>query len=115
MTAKLPIRKELYLDTNLFIDRCHFYFIFEVVVMKKTIGIIRKTDSVGHLMIPARIRKQLNITKHDQVEYFFDEDRIVLRKYQFSCVFCDSLIDVTNFKGKAVCSKCKEAIEELIS
>ena len=31
---------------------------------------------------------------------------IVLKKYRPTCVFCDSVRDVSVFKGKNICPKC---------
>ncbi|SCI19380.1 Uncharacterised protein [uncultured Flavonifractor sp.] len=42
-----------------------------------------------------------------------DGPSIVLRKYQVSCVFCDSEKDIFSFRGKNVCRKCAAGLQLL--
>lgn len=74
----------------------------------KSTGIVRQTDSLGRLVIPRELRRKLCIEDHDGMEIFVENDRIILRKYEPSCIFCGSEDEVTNFKGKMVCRHCLE-------
>ena len=40
-------------------------------------------------------------------------DSVILRKYQASCVFCDSVKEISSFKGRYVCAACIEKLKEL--
>jgi len=78
----------------------------------KATGIVRKIDELGRLVIPKELRRTLDINESDPIEIFTQDDAIVLRKYQSSCYFCDSADDLTDFKGKKICTRCREALGE---
>ncbi|AXH99586.1 AbrB/MazE/SpoVT family DNA-binding domain-containing protein [Sporosarcina sp. PTS2304] len=48
----------------------------------KSLGIVRKVDHLGRIVIPKELRKSLLIDKGDPIEIFAEDDRIILRKYQ---------------------------------
>lgn len=54
----------------------------------------------------------MNINKKDPMEIFVDEDKIILRKYEPACIFCDSADDVIEYEERTICGSCKEKIEE---
>ena len=82
----------------------------------KATGIVRTVDSVGRFVIPMELRRTLGIIdSEDALEVFVDEDKIILRKYSPSCLFCKSFDDVIEFNGKKVCKKCIEALSESVS
>jgi len=72
----------------------------------KSTGIVRKVDDLGRIVIPMEIRRCMNIDIRDAVEIFVQDDTIILKKYQPSCIFCDSADDLVSFKGKLVCPEC---------
>ena len=72
----------------------------------KSIGIVRKIDSVGRIVLPIELRKTLNISDDSALEIFVDEDKIILKKYQPTCIFCQEDGDIVFFKGKNICKKC---------
>ena len=77
----------------------------------KSTGIVRPLDSVGRIVLPMEIRKQMNIVSNkDSLEIFTDGDKIILKKYAPNCIFCGSEDDITDFKGKNVCKKCRKEI-----
>lgn len=77
----------------------------------KSTGIVRPLDSVGRIVLPMEIRKQLNIVSNkDSLEIFTDGDKIVLKKYAPNCLFCGSEDNLIDFKGKKVCKKCRKEI-----
>jgi len=71
-------------------------------------GYVRKLDSLGRIVLPKSLRKELNINEGDDIEMYVDDDgNVVLDKYVPRCVFCDvAKDDVINFKGKIVCRDC---------
>lgn len=77
----------------------------------KSIGIVRKIDSVGRVVLPIELRKTLNITEDSALEIFVDEDKIVLKKYQPACIFCHEDNDIVFFHGKNICKKCIAELE----
>lgn len=76
----------------------------------KSTGIVRKVDELGRIVLPIELRRTLDIAERDSLEIYAEEDRIVLRKYQPSCVFCNSSKGVMAFKGKNVCAACASAL-----
>ncbi len=75
--------------------------------MKPT-GIIRQLDSMGRIVLPSDLRKNLDLGDRDAVEFFADDGMIILRKYQPACVFCGGTEKLFSFKGKNVCTACAE-------
>lgn len=47
----------------------------------KAIGILRKVDNLGRIVIPKETRKTLQVETSDVLEFFVEEDAIVLQKY----------------------------------
>ena len=72
----------------------------------KSTGIVRKIDELGRIVLPIEIRNTMDIASRDPIEIFVDDDKIVLKKYEPSCVFCGNADDVEYYKGKLVCRNC---------
>ena len=72
----------------------------------KSTGMVRKVDELGRIVLPAEIRQNLDIKVKDPIEIFSDGERIVLQKYQPSCIFCNNVEDVVFFMDKRVCKTC---------
>lgn len=72
----------------------------------KSTGIVRKVDELGRIVLPIELRRTLNIEERDALEIYVDDDRIILKKYEPSCIFCGNSKDVVMFKGKNICPAC---------
>ena len=72
----------------------------------KSTGIIRKVDELGRIVLPIELRRTLDIAERDELEIYMDNDRIVLQKFEPSCVFCASSFGLVNYRGKNVCREC---------
>lgn len=46
----------------------------------ETIGIVRRLDNTGRIVIPMELRKTLNIKEDDELEIFATKDGIFIRK-----------------------------------
>ena len=80
----------------------------------KATGVIRSVDELGRLVIPKEIRKTMDIRCGDPLEIFVDgSDTIMLRKYLCACVFCQSTEELSDYKGKKVCSACLDEIKDV--
>ncbi len=75
------------------------------IYMKST-GIVRKVDELGRIVLPIELRRTLDIAEKDSLEIYVDDNRIILKKYEPTCVFCGSSKDVLSFKGKNICPNC---------
>lgn len=78
----------------------------------KSTGIIRKVDELGRIVLPIEMRRTLDIAERDELEIFVENDRIVLQKYEPSCVFCTSSRGLVDFHGKNICKNCLEKLKE---
>lgn len=82
--------------------------------MMKATGITRKIDELGRIVLPIEIRRKFNIDYKDTIDIFTDDDKIILKKYEPSCIFCGEADGVKNFKGKNVCAGCaKELVKNI--
>ena len=79
----------------------------------KATGIIRRVDEVGRIVLPIELRSVLGIDNRESVEIFTEDDKIILKKYQPSCVFCGEMNNVTQYKGKSICPACIAEITKL--
>ncbi len=73
----------------------------------KATGIVRKVDELGRIVLPIELRRTLGIGEKDYLEIFVEQDEIVLKKYEPTCIFCGSSEEIISFKGKNVCKNCK--------
>ncbi|AYV19035.1 AbrB/MazE/SpoVT family DNA-binding domain-containing protein [Bacillus velezensis] len=48
----------------------------------KSIGVVRKVDELGRIVMPIELRRALDIAIKDSIEFFVDGDKIVLKKYK---------------------------------
>lgn len=72
----------------------------------KSTGMVRKIDDLGRIVLPAEIRKVLDIQLRDSVEIFTEGEQIILQKYRPSCIFCNRVDQVVYFQEKRVCTEC---------
>ena len=77
----------------------------------KSTGIVRNIDELGRLVIPKEMRKKMGIGESSPVEIFVEDDRIIVTKYQDSCIFCGGGSELRNFKGKRICLDCAAEIK----
>lgn len=47
----------------------------------KATGIVRRLDDLGRLVIPKEIRKQYQLKEGDSIEFYIENDKIILEKY----------------------------------
>ena len=80
----------------------------------KSTGIVRKLDELGRIVLPIELRRTLDIADRDPLEIYVSDDTIMLKKYQPSCIFCDSAEGIINYKGKNVCSGCISALKKTV-
>jgi transcriptional pleiotropic regulator of transition state genes len=80
----------------------------------KSTGIVRRVDDLGRIALPIELRRVLNIGIKDALEIFVEDEKIVLRKYEPACVFCDTADNVIAHNGRLVCEVCiKELYQEI--
>ena len=79
----------------------------------KSTGVTRPIDTLGRLVLPIEIRNVLGIKSRDPLEIFTDGDKIILKKYQPTCIFCEGAEDTVAFGEKLICRSCLQKLKEL--
>ncbi len=82
-----------------------------MLVVKST-GIVRRVDDLGRIVLPMELRKILNIEPRDSLEIFTDNNKIILQKYEPQCIFCGETDNISLFKMRNICEKCKQDISK---
>ena len=77
-----------------------------------TAGIIRKVDNLGRVVLPRSFRKSLDLEEQDLVEIIIEGNRMILQKFQPTCVFCGSAEGLVQFQEKNLCRACRQKIKE---
>ena len=72
----------------------------------KSTGIVRKVDELGRIVLPIEMRRTLDISERDALEIYVEGTSIILKKHESACVFCGGAKNVSEFKGKNLCSAC---------
>lgn len=80
--------------------------------MKSAWG-VRHIDPVGRMVLPMTLRRKLHMEKGGDFEVFLDDDAIIMRKYQPSCIFCESMEQVKQYEGRNICAACRAKIAAL--
>lgn len=79
----------------------------------KSLGIVRKVDQLGRIVLPKELRKSFEIIEDETaLEIFTDGDNIILKKYTPGCHCCkntDNLIEVLGIK---LCPSCLDQFNE---
>lgn len=77
----------------------------------KAIGITRKIDQLGRIVLPKELRRTMDLPTETPMEIFVDGNQIILKKYEPSCVFCGT-VTIDEYKGKKVCEKCVDELKK---
>ena len=80
----------------------------------KSIGMVRKMDDLGRIVLPIELRRQFQIEQRDALEIYTEDNRIILKKYEPACIFCGDAYDIFNFQCKNICPKCAAKIAKSI-
>lgn len=79
----------------------------------KATGMTRQVDELGRFVLPIEIRRAIGINVKDSLEIFTEEDRVILRKYEPACIFCNSADDIVYYEGKRICRECLGKLKKL--
>lgn len=79
----------------------------------KAIGIVRRVDDLGRIVIPKELRRSLCIEEGDPLEIYVDSDQVILKKYEPTCLFCGEGNGIRNFSGKNICPSCIKRISKI--
>ena len=79
----------------------------------KQLGISRKLDELGRIVIPVDVRRALVLNEGDAVTFFLDEKAhtVTLKKETPSCVCCHTTEHLRQLPGEVyVCKTCLESL-----
>lgn len=79
----------------------------------KSTGIIRKVDNLGRIVLPIELRRTMDIAQCDELEIYMENDRIILQKYEQTCIFCGSSRGLHSYRRKNVCQECLKKMTEI--
>ena len=79
----------------------------------KPIGVLRKVDELGRIVIPMELRRTLEIRDRQPLDFYVEKNSIILSKHEFSCVFCGGKEAMARFRGKQICLNCLNDINEI--
>ena len=83
--------------------------------MLKSLGIVRKVDSLGRIVIPKELRTTMNIVEDETVlEISSDGEKIVLSKYNPGCHCCGNMDNLVEVMGLKICPECLEEFNKAI-
>ena len=72
----------------------------------KSLGMARKVDDLGRIVLPVELRRLFGIRPGDELEISVDEGAVLLRKIEARCVFCDATEGLAPYRQKQVCAGC---------
>jgi transcriptional pleiotropic regulator of transition state genes len=72
---------------------------------------VRKIDDLGRIVVPAETRRLFNIHEGDELGISVEDDAILLRKVEATCVFCGVTENVVPFKGRGICVDCRSEMK----
>ncbi|HET9730888.1 MAG TPA: AbrB/MazE/SpoVT family DNA-binding domain-containing protein [Acidimicrobiia bacterium] len=70
----------------------------------------RRVDQLGRIVVPAELRRALNIEAGDVIDFHVADNRIVLRKVETACVICGSTKNLAPLHEKLICAQCVDDI-----
>ena len=76
-------------------------------------GLTRRLDSLNRLVIPIEARNMLDINIKDKVSIYLLDNKIYVRKFTNSCIFCNSDKVTIKYKGKCICRYCLDKLKEV--
>lgn len=77
----------------------------------KSLGLARKVDELGRIVLPVELRRQFNIRAGDELEIAVEDDAIVLRKVEARCVFCGSYDRLRSYHARQICADCVAGLQ----
>lgn len=77
----------------------------------KSTGIVRRIDELGRIVVPIEMRRALDIGERETMEISVGAGS-VLRRAHVGCVFCDGNKDISAFRGKNICAKCRRELQK---
>jgi transcriptional pleiotropic regulator of transition state genes len=75
-----------------------------------SIGMTRRIDALGRIVVPAELRRVLEIHVGDLLDIRVEDGHVVLAKVEQACVFCGAGESLRPYHDKRVCDACVERL-----
>ncbi|NLK71683.1 MAG: AbrB/MazE/SpoVT family DNA-binding domain-containing protein [Clostridiales bacterium] len=80
----------------------------------KAMAYVSEQDSLEGIILPADLKKLMNIHIDDPLEVYVDEEILILKKCVARCVLCECTGDIIEYKGRNVCTDCIEKLKSRV-
>lgn len=80
----------------------------------RPIGVVRKVDQLGRLVLPKSLRRRFNMNEGDPVEILVQGEHIILERYRPHCVLCGSTEQVAEYRERYICKTCVDDLARFI-
>lgn len=74
---------------------------------------VRKIDSLGRIVLPKKILKELGINSDTELEIHTEGDEFIINKYVDFCCFCKRTVPTRKIKNKKICDECLNEIKQI--
>jgi transcriptional pleiotropic regulator of transition state genes len=81
----------------------------------KPVGVVRKVDQLGRIVLPKSLRKRYQMNEGDPVEILVQGDHIILERYKPKCIFCSNQNDVIEYDSRYICRNCLNEMKQMVS
>ena len=68
---------------------------------------MRRVDAMGRVVIPKTLRDALDIQPCHPAEMYVRDGCLVIQGWTPGCIFCNETTDLSDYRGKLVCTRCK--------
>ena len=76
----------------------------------KSLGITRRIDDLGRVVIPKETRRSLGMENGDPLEFYIDGDKVIMRKYTPGCSHCGLIGTVAELGSIKLCTECRDKL-----
>lgn len=66
----------------------------------------KKIDDVGRVVLPKDVREELGLRINDMLKIEVENNSIIIKKADESCLFCGKGEGIKRYMGKTVCESC---------
>jgi transcriptional pleiotropic regulator of transition state genes len=66
----------------------------------KALGVVRKLDNLGRIVLPIELRRNLDVQVGDSLEIYVEDEKVILKKYNPACILCGEANDMVQHEGK---------------
>jgi transcriptional pleiotropic regulator of transition state genes len=83
----------------------------------KSIGVVRRVDELGRIVLPKELRRVYDINIKDSLEIYVEDDKIILKKYnpQGACAITGEITSENKVFGNGELTLSPKGIEILLN